>query len=128
QTAQQIIAAAPNAPDGYLLRALAELNRKKFSDAEHDMRKEAEVAPTNPAPYVQLGNLHQLQKQYPEAIKSYEQALDKVPLSTDGEEVVMTTDPAQKHLDQATAAARAQITKSPNSGGFYDLLGTALFQ
>src|SRR3984885_13123134 len=35
---------------------------------------------------------------------------------------------AQKQLDQAVAAARAQIAKSPGTGGFYDLLGTALFQ
>ena len=34
---------------------------------------------------------------------------------------------AQKQMDQAIAAARAQIEKSPNSSGFYDLLGTALF-
>jgi tetratricopeptide (TPR) repeat protein len=35
---------------------------------------------------------------------------------------------AQKQLDQAVAAARAQIAKSPGTSGFYDLLGTALFQ
>jgi len=34
----------------------------------------------------------------------------------------------QKQPDQAIAAASAQIAKSPSTGGFYDLLGTALFQ
>ena len=34
---------------------------------------------------------------------------------------------AQKSVDQAISAANAQIAKSPNNSGFYDLLGTALF-
>jgi cellulose synthase operon protein C len=128
QTAQQIIYGAPSAPDGYLLRALAEMTGKKYSDAERDMRKAAEVAPANPAPYVQMGNLHQLQKQYPEAIKFYRQALDLDQASTDGLQGMMNTYLAQKQPDQAVAAARAQIAKAPNTSGFYDLLGTALFQ
>jgi len=128
QTAQQIIYGAPNAPDGYLLRALSEMNRQRFSDAEQDMRKAAEVDPGSPAPYVQMGNLHQLQKQYPEAIKFYQQALDKDPAWTDALQGLMNTYLAQKQLDQAIAAARAQIAKSPGTSGVYDLLGTALFQ
>jgi cellulose synthase operon protein C len=128
QTAQQIINSAPGAPDGYLLRALAEMDHQKFSDAEQDMRKAAEVAPGNPAPYVQMGNLHQQQKQYGEAIKFYEQALDRDPSSPDGLQGLMKAYIAQKQPDQAIAAARAQIAKTPNSSGFYDLLGTALFE
>jgi tetratricopeptide (TPR) repeat protein len=128
QTAHQIIAASPNAPDGYLLRALAEMNHQRFSEAEQDMRKAADVAPANPAPYVQMGNLHQLQKQYPEAITFYQQALDKDPASSDALQGLMNTYIAQKQLDQAVAAAKSQIAKSANVSGFYDLLGTALFQ
>ena len=33
QTAQQIISGAPQSPDGYLMRAMAEMNRQKYSDA-----------------------------------------------------------------------------------------------
>jgi tetratricopeptide (TPR) repeat protein len=128
QTAQQIIQSAPNAPDGYLLRALAEMNRQKFAEAEQDMRKAAEVAPGNPAPYVQMGNLHQLQKQYAEAIKFYQHALDLDANSTEGLQGLMNTYIAQKQLDLAVAAAKSQIAKSSSNSGFYDLLGTALFQ
>jgi tetratricopeptide (TPR) repeat protein len=128
QTAQQVIYGAPNAPDGYLLRALAEMNHQKFSEAEQDMRKAAEVAPASPAPYVQMGNLHQAQKQYPDAIKFYQQALDRDAASTDALQGMMNTYLAQKQLDQAVAIARAQIAKSPGTSGFYDLLGTAQFE
>ena len=128
QTAQQIIANAPYAPDGYLMRALAEMNRQKYSDAEQDLHKAMEIVPGSPAPYVQMGNLHQVQKQYAEGIKFYQQALDKDPSSTDALQGIMNTYLAQKQPDLAIGAARAQVAKSPNTSGFYDLLGTALYQ
>jgi len=128
QTAQQIISNAPYAPDGYLMRALAEMNRQNYSDAERDLRKVMEIAPGSPTPYVQMGNLHQVQKQYAEGVKFYQQALDKDPSSTDALQGIMNTYLVQKQPDQAIAAARAQVAKSPNVSGFYDLLGTALFQ
>jgi tetratricopeptide (TPR) repeat protein len=110
------------------MRALAEMNRQKYSDAEQDLRKATDIAPGSPAPYVQMGNLHQLQKQYAEAVKFYQQALDKDPSSTDALQGMMNTYLAQKQYDQAIAAARAQLARTPDSSGFYDLLGTALFQ
>jgi cellulose synthase operon protein C len=128
QTAQQIVYGAPNSPDGYLLRALAEMSRQKFSEAEEDMRKAAEVAPASPAPYVQMGNLHQAQKQYAEAIKFYQQALDRDAASTEALHGMMKAYLAQKQPDQAISAALAQIAKTPNSSNFYDLFGTALFE
>ncbi len=128
QTAQQIIANSPYAPDGYLLRALAEMNRQKFSDAQLDLTKAMGVAPANSVPYVQMGNLYLLQKHYPEAIKFYQQALDKDATSTDALQGIMNVYLAEKQPDQGIAVARAQIAKSPNNTGFYDLLGTALFQ
>jgi cellulose synthase operon protein C len=128
QTAQQIIAGAPQAPEGYMLRALAEMNRQKYSDAQQDLTKAMGLAPGSPAPYAQMGNLYFAQKQYSEAIKFYQQALDKNPASTDAMQGLMNVYVAQKQPDQAIAAARAQIAKSPNTAGFYDLLGTALFQ
>lgn len=127
QTAQQIITSAPYAPDGYMMRALAEMDRQKYSDSEQDLTKAMGLAPGSPAPYVQMGNLHQRQKQYPEAIKFYQQALDKDAASTDALQGIMNVYLMQKQPDQAVAAARTQIAKSPNTSGFYDLLGTALF-
>jgi tetratricopeptide (TPR) repeat protein len=86
------------------------------------------IAPASPAPYVQMGNLYQVQKQYGEAIKFYQQALDKDSTSTDALQGIMNVYLVQKQLDQAITAARAQLAKSPNVSGFYDLLGTALFE
>ncbi|MGB0007359.1 MAG: tetratricopeptide repeat protein, partial [Candidatus Sulfotelmatobacter sp.] len=128
QTAEQIITSAPQAPDGYLMRALAEMNRQKYSDAEQDLTKVMGMAPRSAAPYVQMGNLHGMEKQYSEAIKFYQEALDKDPASTEALQGIMNVYLLEKQPDQAVAAARAQIAKSPATGAFYDLLGTMLFQ
>ncbi len=128
QTAEQIITSAPQAPDGYLMRALAEMNRQKYSDAEQDLTKVMGMAPRSAAPYIQMGNLYGMEKQYSEAIKFYQEALDKDPASTEALQGIMNVYLLQKQPDQAVAAARAQIAKSPGTGAFYDLLGTMLFQ
>jgi tetratricopeptide (TPR) repeat protein len=128
QSGQLIIANAPQSPEGYLLRAVAEMNRQRYADAEQDLRKIAELAPASAVPYVQTGNLHLLQKQYAEALASYQKALEKDPASTEGLQGLMKTYLALKQPELAIAAARAQIAKAPSSSGFYDLLGSALFQ
>ena len=126
QSAQQIITNQPFSPDGFLLRAAAEINRQKYSDAEKDLNKAAELAPKSPAPDIQMGNLRLTQKKFSEAEKSYQAGLEKDPSSSDALSGLMNSYIADKQPDQAVAAANAQIAKAPNSN-FYDLLGTALF-
>ncbi len=127
QTAQQIIAAQPYSPDGFILKGIAELARQKYSEAQQDAEQAALRAPNNPAPLVQMGNIQLAQKHYAEAEKFYQQALDKDPSSSEGLSGLMNTYFAQKQFDKAIAAANSQIAKSPNNSNFYDLLGTALF-
>ena len=67
------------------------------------------------------------QKQYGEAEKAYQQALDLNANSKDALRGLMNTYIAQKQIDRAIAAGNAQIAKSPNNSGFYDLLGTHAF-
>jgi tetratricopeptide (TPR) repeat protein len=127
QAATQIISLQPASPEGYGLRALSNINRKRFSVADTDVRKTIEVAPHNSFGYVQMGNLKFAQRQFGDAGRAYQAALDRNQNSKDALRGLMNTYVAQKQIDQAIAAANAQITKSPNNSGFYDLLGTALF-
>lgn len=127
QTATQIINLQPASPEGYALRALSNVNRKRFSEADVDIRKAIEVAPQSAFGYVQLGNLKFAQKQFGDAGKAYQAALDRNQNSEDALRGLMSTYLAQRQVDQAIAAANAQIARSPNNSGFYDLLGTALF-
>ena len=127
QAASQIISLQPSSPEGYVLRALSEINRNQLTAAETDIRKAIDIAPQSSLAYVQLGNLKFTEKQYGDAAKAYQQALDLNANSKDALRGLMNTYIAQKQIDRAIAVANAQIAKSPNNSGFYDLLGSALF-
>src|SRR5580692_11320599 len=109
------------------MRALSKINRKQFAAAQEDVKKAIDVAPQSAVGYIQLGNLKLVQKQYSEAGKAYQDALDRDSNSTDALSGLVNTYLAQNQTDKAIAAANAQITKSPNNSAFYDLLGTVLF-
>src|ERR1700686_2884244 len=107
---------------------MAEINRKHFMAAAQDAHKAIEVAPASSAGYVQLGNLNFAQKRFQEAEANYRQALEREPRSNDALRGLMNTYVAQKQIAAAIAAAELQISKVQGNSGFYDLLGTVLFQ
>ncbi|MBZ5570382.1 MAG: tetratricopeptide repeat protein [Acidobacteriia bacterium] len=127
QAATQMITLQPASPDGYALRIISYINRKQFDNAEKDIRHVIEVAPQSPVGYVQLGSLRFVQKQYSEAGKAYQQALERDVNSVDALRGLMNTYLAQNQVDKAILAANAQIAKAADNSGFYNLLGTALF-
>ena len=126
RTATQIISLKPTSPDGYVLRSVAEINRKQPGKAEDDIRKAIEVAPQNPIGYVQMGNLELLQKKYKEAEQHFRQALDRDTNSSDALAGIANVYLAQKQVDKAIAAINQQLVKAPNNSAFHDLLGTVL--
>lgn len=125
--ATQIIALKPGSPDGYALRALSNINRQQYADAQIDIQEAIEIAPQSSFGYVQLGNLKFVQKQYVEAAKAYADALDRNSQSTDALRGLISSYVAQKQADKAIAAARTAIGKSPSDSAFYALLGGVLF-
>ena len=128
QEADQIISIQPAAPDGYLLRAVAEIDRKHFPVADEYLKKSLEKEPHNPAAYVQLGNLRVAQNQYGDAQKAYQQALDEDPNLTDAMGGVLNVDLLQKQPDKAVATLRAQLAKYPKNAGFHIMLGQLLME
>jgi tetratricopeptide (TPR) repeat protein len=126
-TAQAVIAATPNSAEGYLMRCAAEISRQRFADAQKDADQSIQRAPQSPAPYFQMGNIYLAQKQPAQAEKFYQQALDKDPASVEALSGLMNAYRFEKQPDKEVAAAALQISKAPNVSGFYDLLGTALF-
>jgi tetratricopeptide (TPR) repeat protein len=126
--ADQMIRLQPGSPEGYSLRALANINGKHYAEAEQDVRRAIAAAPQSSFGYVQMGNLRLVQKQYSDAAKAYQDALDRSADSTDALRGLMNTYIAERQIDKAIAAANAQIQKSPNNSRFYELLGSALVQ
>ena len=127
QAAQQIIASDPSSADGFLWKGVADMTRKKYSDAQQDAEQAVQRLPQSPAPYILMGDIQLNQKHYADALKFYQEALDKAPSSADGLKGVIYTYSAQKEYDKAIAAANAQIAKSPNNSSFYEQLGTVLY-
>jgi tetratricopeptide (TPR) repeat protein len=127
ESANQIISLRSASPEGYLFRAAAYINRRQYAKAEKDIRQAMTVAPQNPAPIVQMGNLNLIQKNFAEAAKWYQMGLDRDSHSVESLSGLMNTYLAQKQTDKAIAVANQQIEKVPDSSAFYDLLGTALF-
>jgi len=119
--------AATRVARGLALRALANINGKHYAEAEQDIRRAIDAAPQSASGYVQMGNLRFVQKQYSDAAKAYQEALDRNADSTDALRGLMSTYIAEKQIDKAITAADAQIGKSPNNSSFYDMLGSALF-
>ena len=128
QEADQIMSLQPAAPDGYLLRGVAEIDRRQFPAAEQYLKQSLEKEPNNPLAYVQLGNLRMLQNQPVEAQKAYQQALDQDPNSADALGGLLNGYLVQKQPDKALAAIKAQIAKYPNSTAFHTMLGDLLKQ
>ena len=128
QEADQIIALQPGSPDGYLLRGVAEIDRKDFARADEYLHKSIQVQANNPDAYVQLGNLRMVEKKLDEAQKAYQQALDQDPNSTDALGGVLNVDLLEHQPDRAIAAARTQVSKYPKSVGFHIMLGALLVE
>jgi cellulose synthase operon protein C len=124
--ADQIIAVQPAAPDGYLLRAVADIDRKEFSTADEYIHRSLEKEPNNSAAYIQLGNLRMAQNKYAEAQKAYLQGLDQDPNSTDALGGVLNVDQAQKQPDRAIARLKTQLSRYPQNVGFHIMLGALL--
>jgi cellulose synthase operon protein C len=127
QCATRMISLQSSAPEGYALRGLSNINRRRYAEAELDIRKAIQIAPLSSFGYVQMGNLKFAEHQFPDAAKAYQTGLDLNQNSSDALRGLMNTCVAQKEVDRALAIAEAQISKVPNDGAFYELLGTALF-
>jgi tetratricopeptide (TPR) repeat protein len=125
--ANQMIRLQPGSPDGYALRALANINRKHYVEAEQDVRRAIAAAPQSSFGYVQMGNLRFAQKQYSDATNAYQDALDRNADSIDALRGLVNAYIAEKQVDKAIAVVNLQIGKSPTNSNFYNLLGVVLF-
>jgi len=123
QEADQIIALQPANPDGYLLRGVAEIDRRQYAVAEQYIRQSIEKEANNPAAYVQLGNLRTAQGQFEEALRAYQHALELDPNSSDALGGVLNASITQGQPDKGLAALKAQLAKYPNNYAFHIMLG-----
>jgi tetratricopeptide (TPR) repeat protein len=75
-----------------------------------------------------MGSLRFIQKDYDKSAQSFQKALQLDPNSADALRGMMNVFIAQNQPERAIATVNAQIAKSPNNSGFYNLLGTVLYK
>jgi cellulose synthase operon protein C len=123
-SAAALIAALPASPDGYYFRAVAEARQANFPLAEADLKKSMRLAPQDPLAYTRLGDVKVAQKQYGDAEALYNQALQLNPAYVEAMNgVLMVYDKEKKPGKDAIARIQEQITRSPNTPAYYEMLG-----
>jgi tetratricopeptide (TPR) repeat protein len=113
----------PGAVDGYIYEAQAEFWQGNQANAEADLKKAIEMAPQNPAGYVQMGNLRLGQKKSDEAEKYFAQALKLDPSSSDALTGLVNIAVERKDAAKALRLVQDQVALVPSSSNFYFLLG-----
>ena len=126
-SASQVIRLLPSSPAGYAMRAVSFLKRGELNRAEEDANKAITIAPQAADGYMQLANIRQAQKNYPDAAKLYMQTLERDPGSIDALASLVNTYVAQGQTGKALSAVQTQIARVPQRSAFYDLLGTLQF-
>jgi len=102
--------------------------RGQFPPAEMDARKAIQLAPQAAVGYLQMARLTMLQRKLSDSESWYKQALSHEPSSVDSLRGLMQLYVAEKQVDKAVVAAKAQVALSPNNSMFYDLLGSVLME
>lgn len=126
--ANRAISSLPGIPDGFVWRAIVDIDRNAFIQAEADLNAALKIAPESWQAHLQFGKLRFLQKRYAEGASMLEQALEYNPDSVQALRLLTDYDTFQGHPERAMARINAQIEKSPRNSSFYDLLAQAQFQ
>jgi tetratricopeptide (TPR) repeat protein len=119
QIAETLITRFPNLSDGYLWRAVAEVNQGRTDQADADLQTAIKKNPQDSASLVALGELRMKQKRYPEAVQLLQKSLDANPNQMPAMQMLVSYYMFQKQPDKATALVQQEIGKSPNNSALY---------
>ncbi len=122
QIAATLITRFPNLSDGYLWRAVAEVNQNRVDQADADLQTAIKKNPKDSASLVALGEIRFRQKRYSEGEQLMQQALDANPNQLPALETLVSYYMFQKQPEKATALVQQEISKSPNNSALYVVL------
>ena len=128
QLAEKMIAAHPEAPDGYLWRGAAEARQQQYDSAEKDFQAALQKSPNNLAADLDLGELRLAQKRNAEGSVLLQQALDRDPNQIQALNSLVTLDLEAKQPEKALALVQAQTAKSPNNPALFTDLAALQLQ
>lgn len=126
--AEITIAALPRFPDGYVWRAIVEMDRNSPDEAEADLNTAMNLAPQSWQANLQMGKLRFAQKRFQEGTALLEQALVYNPDSVEAMRLLIDYDLYRNQPDHALTRVNAQISKSPKNSSYYDFLAELQMQ
>ena len=119
---EEMIATAPSLADGYVWRAIVEMNRNSSDKAEADLKFAVHTDSQCSSAYLQLGKLRFAQRRFPEGAALLELALKYNPNSVEAVRLLTGYDLYANQPEKALARLNAQIEKNPKNSCLYDLL------
>lgn len=119
QIAQTLITRYPNLSDGYLWRAVAEVNENRPEQADADLQTAIKKNPKDSASLAALGEMRFNQKRYSEGEQLLKQALEANPNQLPALGMLVNYYMFQKQPEKATALVQQEIAKAPNNGALY---------
>jgi|HubBroStandDraft_5_1064220.scaffolds.fasta_scaffold10481_1 tetratricopeptide (TPR) repeat protein len=119
QVSDTLITHFPNLSDGYLWRAIAEVNENRGDQADADLQTAIKMNPKDSAALAALGEMRLQQKHYPEGVAFLQQALDANPNQIPAMQVLVNYYMIQRQPDKALALVQQLIGKNPNNGALY---------
>jgi tetratricopeptide (TPR) repeat protein len=122
QIASTLITKFPNLSDGYLWRAVAEVNQNQRDQAEADLQTALKKNPKDSASMAALAELKFQEKKYPEGVQLFQQALDANPNQMPALQALVSYYMFQHQPDKALALVQQEIAKVPNSAAMYEVL------
>ena len=122
QLSQTMVSKYPDAPDGYVWRAMTELNGNNVAAAEGDFQVALKKNPNDVQSLLALGQLRFKDKKYPEGMQYLQRALDTNPNLIPPLQMMVGYYLYQKQPEKAVELVRQQIAKSPRNSELLDQL------
>ena len=122
QLGQNMIAKYPDAAEGYVWRAMTELNGNDVAAAQKDFETALQKNPKDLQSLVALGQMRFRNKQFPEGVEYLQRAVDINPNLIPPLQLLVGYYLYQHQEDKAIALVQGQIAKSPHNSELLDQL------
>ena len=119
QLAEKMIAAHPEAPDGYIWRGTDEARQQQYDAADKDFQTALQKSPDNTVANLDMGELRLAQKRTADGSALLQHVLDRDPNQIQALNSLVALDIQAKQPEKGLALIQAQIAKSPNNPALY---------
>jgi len=123
KSAQETAAAAPYNALARVVLAESYIEKRRLAEARAELLKAAELDGRSSLPYLHLGRIFALEKNYGKATEQYEAALRLNPDQDNALEGIIAILIEQNNKEGALARLQRQLEARPNTAAYHEMLG-----